>query len=200
MPEPASTAEQAYAERLARLQGKRWKRLLDVQRPYRWNVARMRLGRTVEVGAGVGRLLRALEPGSVGVDHNAASVELARRAGHTAMTTAQWDASPLAAGHQFDAMLLAHVVEHMDEQQIAEVIEHYLPAVRPGGKVAFIVPQEVGYRSDPTHVRFVDVPELTALCRRLGLSVERSWSFPFPRPLGRVFIYNETCLLARIPS
>jgi SAM-dependent methyltransferase len=198
--EPRSTADEDYAARLARLQNKRWKLLLDVQRPYRWNVRRMDLGRTVEVGAGIGRLLRALPAGSVGVDHNAASVAIARAAGHTAMTSQEWDESALSAPGTFDSMLLAHVVEHMSEDDALDVVRHYLPALKPGGKVAFIVPQEVGYRSDPTHVRFVDVRELTSLADRLGLTVERAWSFPFPRPVGRLFIYNETCLLARVPA
>jgi hypothetical protein len=69
--------------------------------------------------------------------------------------------------------------------------------VRPGGKVVLICPQERGYASDATHVRFTDFAGLTDLCRALDLSVTRQYSFPFPRPLGRVFTYNEFVVVAR---
>ena len=51
-----------------------WKKALNVQAPYRWNLRRQRLGRTLDVGCGIGRNLETLDPGSVGVDHNEHSV------------------------------------------------------------------------------------------------------------------------------
>ncbi len=59
-----------YAARLNRIQRARWKELLDVQAPYRWNLRRQSLGRTLDVGCGWGRNLASLDPSSVGVDHN----------------------------------------------------------------------------------------------------------------------------------
>ncbi|HEX6511578.1 MAG TPA: class I SAM-dependent methyltransferase [Chloroflexota bacterium] len=194
---PALTSGRDYAERLQRLSGKRWKTVLDVQRPFHWNLRRMNLGRTVEVGCGIGRLLQSLPAGSVGIDHNADAVRMARDRGMVAYTSAEWDCHEMSRSGLFDSMLLAHVVEHMTAEDAVNLLRHYLPAVCPGGKVAFIVPQEAGYRSDPTHVRFLDVQELTDLAANVGLLPIRSWSFPFPRPVGRIFAYNETCLLAR---
>jgi hypothetical protein len=40
----------AYAGRLAHLSSVWWKRALDVQRPYRWHLEWLRLGRTLDVG------------------------------------------------------------------------------------------------------------------------------------------------------
>lgn len=54
------TAGADYAERLQTLETKRWKTLLDVQRPYRWNLRRLDLKRTLDVGCGIGRNLRNL--------------------------------------------------------------------------------------------------------------------------------------------
>src|SRR5690349_17057220 len=53
-----------YAARLHALQGKRWKRLLNVQAPYQWNLRRRHLGRTLEIGCGIGRNLASLGAGS----------------------------------------------------------------------------------------------------------------------------------------
>ena len=194
------TAGADYAERLRRLENVWWKRLLNVQAPYRWNLRRLRLGRTLDVGCGIGRNLVNLGPDSVGVDHNAASVALARQRGLTAYTVAEFLASPHAAPAGFDAILAAHLVEHMAEADARDVVGMYLPYLRHGGRVLFITPQEKGYASDHTHVRFCGFAEVGALARDLGLSVEQQYSFPLPRWAGRVFTYNEFNVLARKPA
>ena len=62
-----------------------------------------------------------------------------------------------------------------------------------------ITPQEAGQRSDPTHVRFVDEAALDRLLYLAGADPEPVRSFPFPRPVGRVFRHNEFHGLGRIP-
>ena len=189
-----------YAERLARKQNVWWKKLLNVQAPYQWNLRRQRLGRVLDVGCGIGRNLGTLSADSVGVDHNVRSVQLARERGVTAMTPQEFHGSELARPASFDGMLLAHVIEHLDDAEGVALMREYLPYLRPGGKVFFVCPQERGYASDPTHVRFADGDALVDLCRRVGLEPAAPFSFPFPRFLGKVFIYNEFCLLARKPG
>ena len=56
-----STRDAAYTDRQRSLEGAWWKRLLDVQRPYRWHVRRLRLGFVLDVGCGLGRNLIHLE-------------------------------------------------------------------------------------------------------------------------------------------
>ena len=194
---PSDTEGAAYTERLAALESAGWKRALDVQRPYRWNLRRLGLGRTLDVGCGLGRNLGALGPGSVGIDHNAGSVEVARSRGLTAFTPDEFEASRLAVPGAFDSMLLSHVVEHMDVPSADSLVATYLPYLRPGGSVAFICPQERGYTLDATHVWFVDFHALSQLAARMGLEVARRYSFPFPRAFGRLFPYNEFVVVAR---
>ncbi len=199
-PEDPPTAGADYAERLRTLSTARWKRWLDVQAPYRAHLRRLRLGRTLDVGCGTGRNLRALDPGSVGVDHNPYSVALAREAGFTAVTTEEFRAdAELTRPEGFDSMLVAHVVEHLQPADARTVLESYVPCVRRGGRIVLITPQERGFASDATHVAFTDTGALRALCVDLGLTPERSYSFPFPRAVGRVFTYNEFVVLARRP-
>jgi SAM-dependent methyltransferase len=198
--EASSTQGPAYTERLERLSGARWKRWLDVQAPYRWNLRRLRLGRTLEVGCGVGRCLAHLAGQAVGVDHNPASVAVARRRGLEAFTPEEFLASPHAKPGGFDALLLSHVVEHMEEAEALDLVRRYLPLLRPGGKVALITPQERGYASDATHMRFVDLAGLERFTAALGLEVVRRASFPLPRVFGKVFTHNEFVLVARKPS
>lgn len=190
-----ATAGADYAARLQSRETARWKQVLDVQRPYRWNLRRLDLGRTLDVGCGIGRNLMAL-PDGVGVDHNAQSIAIARERGATAWTTEEWPTCPDAVPGSFDTMLLAHVLEHMDTETSDEVVRSYLPYLKPAARLVLICPQEKGYSTDHTHVRFVDPPALDATARRLGFVPTRNFSFPFPRAAGKLFPYNEFVLVA----
>jgi hypothetical protein len=37
----------------------------------------------------------------------------------------------------------------------------------------------------------MDFTRLARICSRAGFQPERAYSFPFPRPLGKLFTYNE---------
>lgn len=78
-----------------------------------------------------------------------------------------------------------------------ELVHDYLPYVKPGGKVIVIVPQRAGYASDETHVNFLDSHDVTDLLKACGLKITRTYSFPFPKAMGRVFRHNETVVVAR---
>jgi SAM-dependent methyltransferase len=199
-PTMKDTAGEAYARRLQAKEKVWWKRALNVQAPYQWNLRRQELGRTLDVGCGIGRNLETLAPGSVGVDHNEASIKVARERGATALTVAEWEQSELRREESFDGMLVAHVIEHMDAAVGEELMRSYLPYLKPGGKVFFLCPQERGYDSDPTHVRFTTGEDLAELARTVGLRPDPWFSFPFPRWAGKPFIYNEFCLLAHKPA
>jgi len=175
----ADSKGDAYAARLARLEGARWKRWLDVQAPYRWNLRRMHLGAA-----------------AVGVDPNAAAVETARARGALAFTPDAFRASE-ESHTRFDALLFAHVLEHMPRAAAAALVAEWLPRLRAGGRVVLIAPQEAGFRSDPTHVEFLDEAALRDLLEGAGCAVERAYSFPFPRAIGRVFPYNEFIAVGR---
>lgn len=193
------TATSDYAERLEHAQRVWWKRVLPVQLPYQLNLRRQRLGRTLEIGCGIGRNLGTLGPGSLGVDHNVAAVEYARGRGFDAVTVDEFLSSDRATPGSFDSILLAHVIEHMDRDDAEALVQSYLPYLRPGGAVFFICPQERAYATDPTHVWFATGADLIELSKAVGLEPGRSWSFPFPRWAGEVFIYNEFCVRATKP-
>jgi 2-polyprenyl-3-methyl-5-hydroxy-6-metoxy-1,4-benzoquinol methylase len=187
-----------YAKRLNRLDSSRWRRALNVQAPYRWNIRRLNLGRTLDVGCGLGRNLAHLDGNGIGVDHNAESVAIARARGLSALTTDEFAASEYAKPKSFDSLLFAHVLEHVSRDYALVLVAGYLGYLRPGGAVVFITPQERGYRTDSTHITFVDFERLGAISTALGLHEQRHYSFPFPRSIGKVFPYNEFVFEARV--
>jgi SAM-dependent methyltransferase len=194
--QPATSAP-AYAERLATLSGKKWKRLLDVQRPYRWNLRRQVEGLVLEVGCGLGRNLDHLSGRAVGVDHNADAVQTCIRRGHDAYRPEDFHRRMAEAPVLYDTLLLAHVLEHMTRQEAVALLQDYLPYLRPAGLLLLICPQEAGFASDETHVEFLDAHHMNAVAAQSGCQPGPSSSFPFPRRVGRVFRYNETIVRAR---
>jgi SAM-dependent methyltransferase len=194
-----TTESREYADRLVSLERTWWRRLLPVQAPYRWNLRRQRLGRTLDVGCGVGRNLAFLPPGSLGVDHNVESVRVARERGLDALTVDEFAADEAAKERRFDAILVAHVVEHMPRDAALDLLRSYLPHLRSGGRVFLICPQERGYASDPTHESFMTGDDLVELAADVGLRTEGWRSFPLPRAAGPLFTYNEFNVIATKP-
>jgi len=197
----SSTRGATYTERLAGLETW-WKRLLDVQRPYRNHLRSLKPGRFLEVGCGLGRNLlnaRGFADG-LGIDHNPSSVERARARGLQALTTEEFHRSPLATPGSFDSWLLSHVLGHLTAEEAMGLLRTYLPFVRVGGQVIIVTPQEAGYQSDPTHVVFMDYPACARLLAAAGMVPARQHSFPFPRWVGRFFAYNEFVTVARVPG
>jgi hypothetical protein len=84
---------------------------------------------------------------------------------------------------------------------VVAVLKEYEPLIRTEGQLILISPQEAGFRSDPTHVEFMDFSRLTRIATRVGFQPERAFSFPFPRAIGRWFTYNEFVVVSRkLPS
>ncbi|HZR07064.1 MAG TPA: methyltransferase domain-containing protein [Myxococcales bacterium] len=189
--------ETHYADRRLAAESAWWKRLLDVQRPYRAHLRRLDLGLVLEIGCGIGRNLDHLRGRSVGVDRDVRSVEIARGRGLPAFTPEELRASAWGQEGRFDSLLFSHVLEHMTSAQAGELIRAYLPFLRPGGRVVVFTPQEAGFRSDPTHVEFMDFDSVGGIARAAGLEVESRYSFPFPRLAGSIFKYNEFVTVAR---
>ncbi|MFC6705038.1 class I SAM-dependent methyltransferase [Flexivirga alba] len=189
------TEDSTYADRLKTLQFARWKQLLRVQAPYQANLRRQGLGRTLDVGCGIGRNLAVLSSDSVGVDHNPTSVQIAREAGYTAYTVEEFEAAAYPK-ESFEGLLFAHILEHMPTDDGVALVNSYLPYLKPGGRAFFICPQERGFASDETHVEFVDGTKLLSMCDRVGLTPDHVRSFPLPRMAGKLFTYNEFCLRA----
>jgi len=193
--EQSDTSGSWYTERLRSRPQSVWKRVIP--NPYRWNLRRMGLGRVLDVGCGVGRCIEFLDGNGIGVDHNPTSVDECRARGFEAYTP---EAFALVDVGMFDTLLLSHVVEHLDPGSGIDLVRSYLPYIRPGGRIVLITPQEAGQRSDPTHVTFVDAEAARSLLASLRIPVSRVRSFPFPRPIGRFFVHNETIAIGTLSS
>lgn len=197
MSQAPDAADDAYAQRLTSLQQAKWKQVLDVQRPYRANLQKVCEGEVLEIGCGIGRNLRNLQGRILGVDPDTASIALAKAAGLNAMTIDEFEEMQRTAPRTFGTLLFSHVLEHVTDEENDALFAQYLPYLAPRGRVVIECPQEVGYRSDATHVAWMDFPAIARRLQRNGITVEREYSYPFPRVVGKVFIYNQFVTLGR---
>ena len=144
-----SCDDAAYTERL---KGARWKRALNTQAPYRWNLRRLDLGYVLDIGCGIGRNLGHLDGNGVGVDVSPTSIAEARARGLVAYTAEEFPTSPDAQPERYDSLLFAHVLEHMTHAEASDLVSQLfrLPAglggLRPGGAHG---PRDPGQRRRP---------------------------------------------------
>lgn len=185
------TNEIDYAQRIEKIQTVWWKKILPVQLPYKLNLRSLKPGYCLDVGCGLGRNLAHLNGNGVGIDHNEYFVKTAKNKGYTVFTPDEFIKSDFAMSYSFDSLLFSHIIEHLDLEEAVEIINQYIKYLKQDGKIIIITPQERGYNSDPSHKLFFDFSKLKMLLSKLDCSVLKEYSFPFPRNIGKLFIYNE---------
>lgn len=189
------TSSNEYTRRLANLEASPIKKLLGPVNPYKWNIRRLCDGKVLDIGCGVGRNLRYLNrPDALGVDHNEASVEFTKCLGFQAVSSNEFEKMLPALKETFDSILISHVIEHMTPENALNLLTAYLPALKKGGKVILICPQQRGYKSDETHETYFDRVMQKELAQKVCGKKLQYRSFPLPPFFGRAFIYNEHIL------
>nr|MBF0221237.1 methyltransferase domain-containing protein [Desulfobulbaceae bacterium] len=186
-----STSSKTYTKKLLTHETCWWKKLFNVQAPYRWNIRRLKPGFTLEIGCGLGRMLSHLDGHGVGIDHNKESIRIAHDKGLTAYTPDEFALSRHNKNKLFDSMLLSHVVEHLGTDASVGLILQYKSLIKDNGQLILITPQEAGYFSDETHIEFMNFTKLQEVAVASGFQEIRHYSFPFPRFIGNIFKYNE---------
>jgi 2-polyprenyl-3-methyl-5-hydroxy-6-metoxy-1,4-benzoquinol methylase len=168
------TTGKRYTKRLVGSEETGWKNKLNVQQPYYWNILRLQPGKTLDIGCGVGRILKKLPAGSVGVDHNKHSIDYAKARQLRAFLPDEFLGSKKYKAEKFDSILLSHVLEHMTVADAVALLKTYLPHLGKDGKVIVICPQERGYASDSTHITFMDQAMIGDILEQVGLEPRRS--------------------------
>ncbi|HCH0556635.1 methionine biosynthesis protein MetW [Pseudoxanthomonas winnipegensis] len=156
------------------------------------------VGPTLDIGCGLGDLLRLLPHGSAGLEYNKAAVERCNENGLPVSYydgfKDDWRLGMFSERARFGSMVISHVLEHLDAP--AEILRKLLVSAArlEIRRVLVIVPGKAGFNSDETHRTFVDLellshPEIT---RGLPFTLRNSRYFPFNfRRLGDWFTHHE---------
>ena len=190
------TKEKNYTDGLLYRQSAWWKQFFNVQYPYKRNIQSLKPGFVLDVGCGIGRNLLHLDGNGIGVDHNPTSIEVSKSRGLEAYTVVEFLKSPYNKPETFDSILLAHVAEHMTGDDFVFVLQQYIHLLKKNGKIIIITPQEKGFKSDDTHVQFMDFDTIKRLLERVDFKIVRQYSFPFFKIAGHFFKYNEFITIA----
>jgi SAM-dependent methyltransferase len=169
-------------------------------------------GKLIDFGCGPGFFLSRLRH-----HYQATGIESSRWAGEAAQrrTGVPIHASldDVASGTQ-DALVSVHVVEHIPDEALSEVLAGWKRVLRPGGRALVITPDAQGFAhsrkghkwiafSDPTHINLKSHREWRDLFHGSGFKVvhcfaDGLWDFPYIfRRIGRfeVFLMGWPTLL-----
>lgn len=110
----------------------------------------------LEVGSGYGNKLRLLQDigfgNVVGVEKNEALVEKARNDNLRILTIEEFERE--FTEKQFDVLLLSHIIEHFQYQELKEFIEHYLAYLKDNGVLLVVTPiMNDSFYDDFDHVK-----------------------------------------------
>lgn len=136
-------------------------------------ISRHLAGRVLDVGCGIGDMLR-FRPGTIGVDVNPLAVDWCRRHGLPASVMPR-DRLPFE-DESFDGVLLDNVLEHLFEPR--PLLDEVRRVMVVGGALVAGVPGRRGYSSDPDHKVFYDEPALRRVMRDAGLRSQRVFHMP----------------------
>ncbi|WP_157768434.1 methionine biosynthesis protein MetW [Xanthomonas citri] len=155
-------------------------------------------GPTLDFGCGVGELLGRLPVGSRGLEYNDATVAYCRSRGllvdHYDGFADDWQLSVIPDSIRFESMVVSHVLEHLEAP--ATIFSKLARAAHRLGvqRLLVIVPGKAGFRSDPTHMTFIDAEFLSRpeLLVETGFKLKRSRYFPLDqRWLGDWLTHHE---------
>lgn len=134
--------------------------------------------RVLDVGCGEGQMLDLLAANgidAVGIDSDAAMVQLCRERGREVV---QVDLFDYLAGpaNCFDGIFSSNVIEHLSAEQAARFVQLSFSALRPGGILLIATPNPESlivhlyeFWRDATHARLYNRPLLEYLLYRAGL-------------------------------
>lgn len=150
--------------------------------------------RVLDIGCGEGKFLELLRDAGItafGVDASPSAVAACRAHGHEVVCG---DAVAMLQdpGDSFDGALIAHVVEHLAPERVAELIGAAAGRLAPGARLVLVTPNvrslvvlEETFWLDPTHVRPFPRLLLERLCQAAGLQVVASFDDPATVPRRR---------------
>ena len=164
--------------------------------------------RVLDVGCGRGEFLELLKAASIaayGVDANAAAAARAKAKGLDVHHADLFDELRKARRGSIAALSAFHVVEHLQHQQLAELIALAATRLQEGGLVIIETPNALNltvaaceFYKDPTHVRPVHPVLLSHMLTSAGFTgIEVSFLNPFPEDHRLVLAHNALTEVVR---
>jgi 2-polyprenyl-3-methyl-5-hydroxy-6-metoxy-1,4-benzoquinol methylase len=160
--------------------------------------------RVLDLGCGRGIFLELLRDGVMsctGVDTNLEAAEECRQKGFPDVEVGDaigYLKRKIDAGVSFDGVFCAHLIEHLQPEQAAEIICYSARLLSAGGRFVVITPNVANlevwtniFWMDPTHRRPYPRPLIEAMMQEVALTISASFDDPLTgnRYLGRDILH-----------
>ena len=154
-------------------------------------------GSTLDFGCGIGELLTRLPSGSMGLEYNRTTISYCDAQGLDVVFydgfEDDWCLSSVPKRRKFESMVISHVLEHLEEPE--KILPKLLVTSKSFGvkTVLVIIPGKAGFKSDPTHRKFVDINMLEEVVNKAqDWKIKSMEYYPFNiEQIGNFFIHNE---------
>jgi trans-aconitate methyltransferase len=150
-------------------------------------------GAIVDLGCGCGEFLaycKMKQRGARGIDSNTWFVDICSKRG---LLAENGDIVTLA-GQQpasFPNAICDNVLEHLTIEEIDAFFGRISTVLAERGLLVCVVPEERGYKSDPTHKTFVTLDLISKLLVRRPLTIKKNYRHPFNMPfVGKMLYLN----------
>lgn len=145
----------------------------------------------VDLGCGTGEFLSYLSKKKrefSAIDNNPFLVEKCVKNGFKVKLD---DVTTLATLGNMDNAVIDNVLEHLDLNQINAFFTSAKSKMNAGGILVVVVPDEKGYKYDPTHKTFVNTTIINQMCEKHGLKLINKFLHPFNLGfMGRILYLN----------
>ena len=164
---------------------------------YLWQVQRFVIGNAIDFGCGIGEQLARFSKDSIGLEINKSTVAYCQSKGlNVALYDPETDHYTLNdfPANKYQTLVISHVLEHLNDSDI--VLKKLMKSCSRIGvkRVIIIVPCELGFKHDNTHITFINETFLKErnLLTHANFVAEKKGYFPFNlKVIGKIFTYNE---------
>jgi hypothetical protein len=196
-----ATAEEIYSQDYFEYLNNRSPIRKTVRTIYLNDIKKYCIGKTIDLGCGVGELLKIWPEGSIGFEVNKVVVEFCKKNGLNVNLYVpeedNYNFKMIEAG-KYETFTMNHVLEHLERS--FEIINKIFESCDRLGikRIVFTVPGHKGYKSDATHQTFINMDYLT----KTGVTDNKYYQLRvnkyFPvnsEAFSRYFTHNELRLV-----
>ncbi len=164
---------------------------------YLWQVQRLVIGDTIDFGCGIGEQLSLFSKSSIGLEINKSTVAYCQSKGlNVSLYDPETDNYTLNGfpENKYQTLVISHVLEHLNDSDL--ILKKLMESCSRIGvkRVIIIVPCELGFKHDKTHITFINNTYLKEknLLAHANFVAEKKGYFPFNlKFIGKIFTYNE---------
>jgi len=162
-----------------------------VRKFYLKNIAKKCQGKIIDLGCGIGDLIKMLKNNSLGLETNKFAVKYCQDIGLNVINNEDFGFE-FVNDNEYKTVVMSHVLEHLDNPKTV-VANLFKKAILKGiRRIIFVVPGKIGYFSDKTHRNFISTSFFEEINDKNFMLQNMSYFPVNMKFFGNYFTHNET--------